>query len=447
MTSIEAYNQQYGFDFDGTQAPFGVENLNANLSYDRDFLQWSEEVRFHRDWSLADSLVGAVVTGETFDQRYLIWCGDLDPVTLLGTCRYVGAPGRVGPNPASPGVATTLVTDIEQDRISAAIFTHHDIPLSDRLTLSVGGRFTHETIEGSGSGRHIFDDGTIAFNNRDGAGPAIGENEINENRFSGDAALRYRFNERALIYVSYANGYKSGGFNGEVQNNATHFQDEGLFKAETVNLIEVGYKGAPIDNLNLSAAGFYQFYDAPQARIFVNFPLPDGTSIVSNSLANLDRASAYGFEGKVDWQPIKGLHLESAITLLETEITQDTDIGGNAAQFDGNPLPFASQVSVTGAISYRRAISQQAMLDLRASAKYQSEFFLDAEGLDDRRQGGYTILDGAASIELTESNFRVGIWATNLLDEQFAVSGFGFIGYNVFLGPPRRYGVELSKSF
>ena len=31
LTAYEAYNQQYGFDFDGTPAPFGVDNLNSNL--------------------------------------------------------------------------------------------------------------------------------------------------------------------------------------------------------------------------------------------------------------------------------------------------------------------------------------------------------------------------------------------------------------------------------
>ncbi len=447
LTAIEGYNQQYGFDFDGSQAPFGVASLNANLSYDRDFLQWSEELRLSGDWSLGHSLIGAMAAGEDFEQRYTIWCGELDPQTLLGTCRYVGAPGRVGPTPASPGVATTLVTDIEQTRVTAAIFTYHDLALTERLTLSLGGRFTHETIKGEGSGRHIFDDGVIAFNNRDGAGPAIGANRIKENRFTGDVALRYRFSDWAMVYASFSSGYKSGGFNGEVQNNATHFQDEGLFSAETVNAFELGYKGTPTDNVSFEGAFFYQDYNAPQARIFVNFPLPGGGSIVSNSLANLDEARAYGFEGKARWTVFEGLTIDAAVTALETKIDQTTDIGGNAGQFDGNPLPFASEVSSTFAAHYYRPLNDVLALDWRFAGKYQSAFFLDAEGLAERRQGGYTLLDAEAMIVLPQSGFRAGVWANNLLNEQYAVSGFGFIGYNVFLGPPRQYGVRLRKDF
>jgi hypothetical protein len=58
------------------------------------------------------------------------------------------------------------------------------------------------------------------------------------------AALKHRFSDDLMTYVSFGQGYKSGGFNGEVANNATHYQDEGLFGAETVDAWEVGLKGA-----------------------------------------------------------------------------------------------------------------------------------------------------------------------------------------------------------
>ncbi len=447
LTALEGYNQQYGFDFDGAASPFGDPTLNANLAYDRDFLQWSEEFRLLRDWDGFSTLIGAAAAGDDFEQRYLIWCGTLDPATLLGTCRYVGAPGRVGPNPASPGVATSLVTDIEQQRFTAAIFNQNDIRLSDRVWLTLGARYTYEDIDGEGSGRHIFDDGVIDFNDRGGLGPAVGANSITENRLSGMAAMRMQFNDAAMIYASYSNGYKSGGFNGEVQNNATHFQDEGLFAAETVNAIEAGFKGEPIADLSLRAALFYQFYDAPQARIFVNFPLPDGTSITSNSLSNLDKARAYGFEATLDWLPTPCLHLNSSLVLLDTKISQTTDVGGNAALFDDNRLPFAPKTAASAFARYAYPLGDGLTLALQVNAKYQSAIYLDAEGLASRRQGGYALVDGEISLAFDESAFEISAWVRNLLNEDYAVSGFGFIGYNVFLGPPRSWGVSMRKAF
>ena len=447
ISSIEGYNQQYGFDFDGTQAPFGDATLNANLAYDREFLQLSEEIRLDRNWGDHHSMIGVMASREDFDQEYLIWCGDLDTVTLLGSCRYVGAPGRAGPNPASPGTPTTLITDIEQERITAALFTYHDLALSDRLTLTLGARYTFERIHGAGAGRHIFDDGVVALNNRGGVGPAIGENTIHENRLSGNAALRYAISDAASLYVSFANGYKSGGFNGEVQNNATHFQDEGLFSAETVNAFEAGYKGRLSPALSVSAAAFYQDYQKPQARIFVNFPLPDGTSIISNSLSNLDEAISYGVEADATWRPASPLTLRAALTLLETEIQQTSDGAGNAALFDGNPLPFASKVSAALFGRYDIPIDAGKTLSMSANAKYRSAYALDAENLAERRQDGFTTVDAELSLLVDTQEMEISLWARNLLNKDYATSGFGFIGYNKFIGEPRTFGVRARKNF
>lgn len=443
LSAIKGYNQQYGFDFDGAAAPFANPTLNANLSYDRDFLQLSQDVRLQRDWDGVHTLIGANATFDDFSQRYTIWCGVLNPQTLLGTCRYVGAPGRAGPIPASPGTATTLVTDIDQSRETIALYTLNDFDLSPSVTLTLGGRYTYENIEANGEGRHIFDDGTIAFNNRDGLGAAIGGNSINENKLTGNAALRYQFANESAAYASISNGYKSGGFNGEVQNNATHFADEGLFEAETVTAYEIGYKSAPRPDLAFTIAAFYQDYDAPQARIFVNFPLPDGTSITSNSLSNLDEATSLGLETDLSWTPIAGLDLTAGLTLLDTEIQQTTDTGGNAAQFDGNPLPFASDVSATLGARYEWQVAPDTRAALRANAKYRSEYFLDAEGLAARSQEGLTTVDAEASLYLDAHNLQLSLWGRNLTDEDYAVSGFGFIGYNTFRSEPATYGIRL----
>lgn len=447
LTAFEGYEQRYGFDFDGTPGVGGNPALNANLSYDRDFSQWSQEARATASFDGWDVLVGVTAAAEDFSQDYLIWCGALDPASLIGTCSYVGAPGRVGPAPASPGTAMTLLTHIAQERKTAAIFTYHDLALTDRLTLTLGGRFTYERIEGDGFGVHVFDDGVVAYNNRDGAGAAIGSNRIEENRFTGNAALRYALGDNASVYVSFASGYKSGGFNGEVQNNATHFQDEGLFAAETVNAYEAGFKARAGDDFAFNAAAFYQDYNDPQARIFVNFPLPGGGAITSNSLANLDNAVSYGAEADMRWTPARGLDLSASVTWLETEIRQTSDIGGNAAAFDGNPLPFAPEFSSSLWARYEWPLAPQVRAALSAGAKIRSSFYLDAEGLASRRQDGYALADAEASLYFDAAGLQISLWGRNLNNADVAVSGYGFIGYNTFRSAPRSYGVAAKVVF
>ena len=235
LTAAEGFQQRYGFDFDGTPAAV------ANLSYDRDYLQLSQELYGRIDWEGGDALLGVSLASDDFAQDYLIWCGVLNPVTLVGTCQYPGAPGRVGPTPASTAPAVSLLTHIEQTRRMGAVYGTVDFDLGEATTLTLGGRQTFERIDGEGFGQHIYADGVRALNNRSGVGLAQGANTIDEDRFTGMAALRHRFSDDLMAYASFGQGYKSGGFNGEVANNVTHYQDEGLFSAETVD----AYRGRP----------------------------------------------------------------------------------------------------------------------------------------------------------------------------------------------------------
>lgn len=446
LTAFEGYNQDYGFDFDGATALFGNPDFNANLAYVRDFRQYSQETRLQTDWDGGRTMVGVSGSLEAFSQTYTIWCGQLDADTLLGTCPYVGAASRAGPAPVSDTRAMTLVTDIRQERHTLAAFTHNEFDLTERLTATLGARLTHETVEGRGSGRHIFEDGTIGYNNVGGLGLAAGSNELRDTRLSGHVALSYRL-RRGSAYVSVSNSYKSGGFNGEVQNNATHFSDAGLFDAETVTAYEAGFKGRLNETLAYGIVAFAQDYQNPQARIFVNFPLPDGSSITSNSLSNLDEAISYGLEADFSWQATERVSLDGALTLLETEIGQTSDIGGNADKFDGNPLPFAPDVSATLGGRYDFALTDAIKASLAAHAKYRGAYYLDPEGLDSRMQDGFTTLQAEASLAFADSGLGLTIWGRNLTDEDYAVSGYGFIGYDTFRSDPRTYGIRIDYEF
>ena len=179
----------------------------------------------------------------------------------------------------------------------------------------------------------------------------------------------------------------------------------------------------------------------------MNFPLPDGSSITSNSLSNLDAATVHGAEGEVTWQPASGLTLNAGLTLLDTGIDQVTDIGGNAAKFDGNPLPFAPDVSATLGGRYAFALTRGVDASLAAHAKYRGDYYLDPEGLETRMQAGFTTLQAEAAFTFTDTGLSLTVWGRNLTDEDYALSGYGFIGYNTFRSDPRTYGVRLDYSF
>lgn len=446
LTAFEGFNQDYGFDFDGAVELYNSPAYSANLSYLRDFRQYSQEFRLKTERQNGSTLFGLYAASEDFSQTYTIWCGKQDPQTLLGTCPYIGAASRAGPAPVSDATAMTLVTDIRQDRSVLAAFSYNEFGLSEHLTATLGGRLTQERIEGRGSGRHIFDDGTVGYNNVGGLGLAIGSNEIDDMRLTGNMALTYD-TDPGIIYVAIANSYKSGGFNGEVQNNVTHFANEGLFDAESVTGYEVGFKAKPTPRFAWSAAAFFQDYNDPQARIFVTFPLPDGSSIISNSLSNLDAATVYGLDADFDWQATGSLSLNAALTLLSTEINQTSDIGDNAARFNGNPLPFAPDVSATLGGHYDFPLTRGVNGRISLHAKYRSRYFLDPEGLAARSQPAFTTLQAEATFYFEARGIDLTFWGRNLTDEDYALSGYGFIGYDTFRSDPRTYGVRIGYNF
>ncbi|MGV6800778.1 MAG: TonB-dependent receptor [bacterium] len=449
LTAYEGYNQQYGFDFDGTPAPFDIYSLNANLAYDRDLDQFSQELRLTTQTLTRQTLFGLYGVVENFQQDYLIWCGELDPQTLLGSCPYIGAAGRAGSNPISTSTVMSLLSQINQKRRTLAAYSYNHIHLNQSLSFILGGRYSWENIKAHGQGLHIFDDGTIGYNNRNDLGLAIGGNEITESHFNGTIGLNYQPTDDILYYASVNSGYKSGGFNGEVQNNATHFQDEGLFKAETVTALEIGSKWSHGHNMNASLAAFYQWYDKPQARIFVPFPLPGGGSFTTNSLSNLHAATSTGIEAEIDWRPSDGLQLTASGLWLDTKIDQPFDpaLPANNSSFDGNSLPFASKFAATVSARYDHELATGGTISSTASIKHQGAFYFDPQGNDDRRQKSYNLLGASVTWQPANSNIEASLWGKNLTDEDYAVAGFAFIGYNRFIGDPRSAGVQMRYNF
>ena len=445
LSAYEGYNQQYGFDFAALPQFFGGQT--ANLSYDRDFTQVSQELRLAYNQDGLDTMIGLYLEAEDFTQDYRVFCGALDTDTLVGSCNYIAAPRRVGAAPTPPGEAvSTLQSLITQERKTAALFTYNTIALTPKLELVAGARLTGEFIRGRGQGNHIFTNGQVGINNTlvDGeiVGPAIGSNSINETNLSGNIGLNYRFNDNILTYATVSNGFKSGGFNGEVIDNAAHFDDEGLFRTETVNSAELGLKyNSPA--LTFNTAAFYNDYNNPQARFFRQVTLENGQIIGLNSLSNFDAATSYGIDADIALRPFEGLQLTAGTTLIDSEINDSTLLS-----LDGDALPFASDVSVVAGIEYNWQLNDHLGASLEVNGKYQSDFTTGADTATASAfiQDSYTLIDAKAEIEF-QNGVNLGIWGRNLGNEDYAVSAFRFFGPTTFRGTPRTYGVSARYSY
>ena len=188
-----------------------------------------------------------------------------------------------------------------------AVFGEAEIDLSDRLTLTLGGRYTHETKRGNSSGSVLFE-------------PFSGSGRISNNAFTPKAVLQFKLSDDNRIYASATRGFKSGGIN--VSNPVATFAPEKIWA------YEVGTKNSFLGGrFELNAAAFYYDYTDLQLRTAVY--LPDGGAIVR--VTNAARAPIKGADVSVAVLPAAGLRFS-----------------GWAAYLDGNLRNFVSPA--TGAI-------------------------------------------------------------------------------------------------
>ena len=439
LTSISSYQ---GWDFFQEFDEDAALYQGLNIVYDRDFYQYSQELRLNGVNGPVDWLVGAFGSVDEFSEDQLVYCGER--TGLLGSCQYIGAPGRVSPtSPSDRLQANSLNSVYDQKTTTVAVFTHNEIELTFSLSLVAGYRFTYEEREFEGTGTVIFNDGSTEITDQNGLGPAAGSREIENQKSSGQIGINWKADDTTLVYLSFSESFKSGGFDGAVASNAVQFLTP--YDTETVRSYELGIKADPLDNLRINAAVYFTEYDSPQARIRADTALPgSGAVIPITLLSNLDEAEIYGFELEAVWVPVEGLTLSGTLSLLDSEIKQE---GINAPVFDGNDLSFAPNVSATLAASYEASLGGGLIGIARANMKYVGDHFLRPENFAIDEES-YTTVDAALAIASENGKWEVSVWSKNLGNKQYRVNAVGGFGNDVFyLGLPRTYGGQVTYRF
>ena len=137
--------------------------------------------------------------------------------------------------------------------------------LDDKLTVTFGLRYSNETKFGSRyeSGA-VFGPAAVII-------PGVSATK-NFDSTTPMAVVKYAVTDDVNVYAKYAEGFKSGGFNGEAP--ATPGKNPGLeavtpFAPETVDEYEVGIKSRWLDgHLNLNVAAFYDEHSNLQLSVF-----------------------------------------------------------------------------------------------------------------------------------------------------------------------------------
>ncbi|MBN7799050.1 TonB-dependent receptor [Parahaliea mediterranea] len=433
ITSISA--------FDGVDSLVDEETDASPLSlisidYGVESETFSQELRVSGESGSVEWLVGGFYLKEDLDQD--------QTVDLFGELR--GLTGGVSdPFGWATGGAPVLFarTLNAQESESFAVFSQADIALTDRLTLTLGGRYTDESRTFDASTRLedevLFGAGGLVIYDFDGL-------KLDDDAFSWRAGLDFAATDNVLVYASVASGFKSGGFNGgflslDAAEAAVQLEP---YEPEYLTAYEIGVKSDLFDNsLRLNAALFLNDFSDLQV-----FTLVNTETLPIQVLDNASSAQVVGLEFDITYYPTDNLLVSVSGALLDSELKDF--VSDEGLDFSGNELARTPDTSVTGLIRYDHELSDYGNLYAQASAAYKSSVFFSTENNPLIAQDGYTLVNARVGYQHSSHNWELALFVNNLGNETYFtnatdLSDFGLIPR--FVGMPRMWGVELAVNF
>lgn len=421
LTSFDTASSLFGQDVDGSPV-----NLLETI-FDSKYWELNQELRLSYTGQALRVQAGGFYGRDriTVANRY----------DLFGFLEQLGVPA----DPLLTSGGGTISQNYRQIRISKAVFGQADIPLLEKLNVTLGARYTWDDAQYRDGTAFIGDYHYVPFVQTIGTPGAPLNRDGSNSALTGRAALTYTFQSDRIVYASYSRGYRAGTFNGSGYFSPAQIS---FVEPEKVNAYEVGAKGRFFNNmLTIAAAAFY--YD------YTNQQLQD----VVGPVAFLRNAGA---------STLKGSELEAAL-----RITPDAVFSANVgyvhsnydslvlsgADLHGNELPFTPAVTANGRLDVTIRNVAGGDLVLTPSLTYTSRQFFspynDLGGNGPLRQDAYVLVDG--NVEWKSGPWSLRIWGKNLTDKGAFVYGNNFVsafGYYYFnQNQPRTFGASIRRTF
>lgn len=403
LTSISAYRaNDYRFldDLTGTWSVLSLTN-----DAEEESSQFTQELRYAAEMERFGYTVGAYYFDESVDR--------LESFDSSGT---LGIPGSSRP-----------LWDASMDSSSASVFGEATWYVTDKLSLIAGGRYTRDEKDFSN-----------VTSNPDVLGYLLEAYSVDEseswNKFTPKLGLEYVLSDEIMLYATWAEGYKAGGYNGLAATRAEATQP---FDQEVVSSYEAGIKSDLLDQtLRVNANVFYSDYQDLQ-----NFYVDVGTSEVITATAD---AEMQGLELEIWWTPIDRLDIFLAGNVMDTEYTQ---FPANPA-VEGNALMRAPETSGSLGVQYVQPVGNLGDLLLRTDVTYTDEMYFSTANLPESGADSYSLVNARAALRMY-NGWDFALWGKNLADEEYVVHSFSAglgDGHPVY-GYPTMWGVTASYAF
>jgi iron complex outermembrane recepter protein len=393
----------------------------------------------------------------------------------------------------------STIDDYRQDGSNWALFTHNILHLTDRIDLTLGLRYTNDKKDFSAT---FGNDNTACPAQQAALTPfiptlgatAVGligltcqgnstselngvsiSDDRNEDEFTGTAILSFKPTDDVLYYLSYARGYKAGGFN----------LDRSALKAPTATFASVGGAQALVGNLqfdpelvdsyevgvkystgpfSFSVAGFRSDFKNFQLNTFngtvflvqtvngcsnlVGGPNADTDQNLSAAGANFSAAAAstgscaagdvtygvrtQGFELEAQMVPSPDFRVAAGLTFAQTKYRDDLVGNSSGAPLDpalrklpGDNLSNAPELVATGSVTWTPQLGSSGLSGLvYIDGRMTSDYNTGSDLFPQKEQDGYALFNARVGIRGAEERWAIELWAQNIFDKDYAQVAF-----------------------
>lgn len=448
ITGFSGYESYRQFDVD--QLP--VASISTNRQ--EEFSQWSQELRVvSPGGEKVDWLAGAYIQSNEVDFDYQTY-------TLLNT-----PDGLPSPYPGGLGVQGGYLGrfkgDYHEEADTWAIFGAATFNATDSFSFTLGLRYTEVEKKAS----NILDLALTADNAINPVDDPAAQTDffgspaapqfiastwndvpINEEKLTGSITANWMITDETMLYASYSEGFKSGGFDNLIRLPNTYPAEIGLcaendprpfcastnpeglvgtstgssftFEDEEVEAVEIGAK-MDWGSVRVNMALFRSEFSNLQQSIY-------NAKAIAFQIDNAGSAISQGLEVDAMWGATDNLTISASAALLDGYYDeyegaacsrQEIVAGYQSCSLTNEDLPYAPAWNAMVNFDHVIPLANNMQINTLLSLAYTDDYKTGAESDPRFIQEGYGTVNLHVALADQGGNWSVGVWGKNLTDE------------------------------
>lgn len=303
---------------------------------------------------------------------------------------------------------------------SLAVFGQASYDLSEALEWTVGMRYTTEDKkyqtesyqEIIGILQDPFTQTYLDFRANPIPFVFSGTPDLDFDEYTPSTTLAWHIDAQTMAYVSYSEGYKSGGYE---QRLAPGTPVVPSFDPEYSTVYELGLKKTMADGrLNITSAVFTNDYSGMQISV---------TDGVAPTLTNAGDATINGAELELDWRPQQRTLLSASIGWLDASYDSLSDRAQASGVAMSNDLPNVSDWQLAASISHDFDLWTNGVLTPLLDWSWRSEYSVDSANTPLLTQEDVHLLNASLTWTSADERWAAVLAARNITDEAYLTTG------------------------